>query len=326
MQNMVTERKLKNQAKPKQIRVVIIKPSKYDDDGYVLRHFRGVLPSNTLACLSSLTQDVARREVLGKNVDLRVELYDDTVEKIPVKKIIRSQRLPYRRTVIALAGVQSNQYPRAADLARKFRAGGLQVLIGGFHVSGMLALSQGITPEIQELIDIGVSVVKGEVEEEWGNILRDAAADCLKPLYDFLDRKPDLYNKPIPIIQRDYLKKFIASNSGTIDCSRGCPFNCSFCSIINVQGREMRVRSPEVLIQTLRENYQKHRVFFYFFTDDNFARNGRWRDILNMLVRVREEEHIPIKFMIQVDTQSHKIPDFVTLASRAGCTSVFIGM
>src|SRR5512136_888707 len=138
----------------RRLTVVLIKPSKYDDEGYVLRHFRGVLPSNTLACLSSLTQDVARRKGLGEGVDLRVDLYDDTVEKIPVNRIIRSNRLPYRRTVVALAGVQSNQFPRAADLARKFRAGGIQVLIGGFHVSGMLALSPAVTPEIQELIDI----------------------------------------------------------------------------------------------------------------------------------------------------------------------------
>jgi hypothetical protein len=310
----------------KQIRVVIIKPSKYDDDGYVIRHFRGVLPSNTLACLSSLTMDVAKRQLLGQDVDLQVELFDDTVQKIPVKRIIRSHRLPYRRTIIALAGVQSNQFPRAADLARKFRAGGLQVLIGGFHISGMLALSKGITPEIQELIDLGVTAVKGEVEETWGDILRDASGDCLKPLYDYLSCKPDLYHQPIPMIHNDYLRKFIISNFGTIDCSRGCPFNCSFCSIINVQGREMRVRSPELLIQTLRENYRRHRIHFYFFTDDNFARNLCWRDIFMGLINLREHERIPIQFMIQVDTQSHKIPEFVSLAARAGCTQVFIGM
>jgi radical SAM superfamily enzyme YgiQ (UPF0313 family) len=323
---MVESRFGASAGKRKQIRIVLIKPSKYDDDGYVVRHFRGVLPSNTLACLSSLTQDVARRGLLGKDVELQVELLDDTVQKIPVKRIIRSNRPPRRRTVVALAGVQSNQFPRAADLARKFRAGGLQVLIGGFHVSGTLALSQSITPEIQELIDLGVSVVKGEVEDTWGDLLLDAAEDRLKPVYDFLDRKPDLYSQPIPMIHRQYLKKFIVSNFGTIDCSRGCPFNCSFCTIINVQGREMRVRSPELLVQTLRDNYRLHRLYFYFFTDDNFARNTSWREVFNLLVRLREDEHIPIRFMIQVDTQSHKIPDFVSLAARAGCTQVFIGL
>ena len=306
--------------------VVLIKPSKYDDEGYVIRHLRGVLPSNTLACLSSLTRDVAERGLLGSDMRIKVQLYDDTVQKIPVKKIIRSNRLPDSRTVVALAGVQSNQFPRAADLARRFRAGGLQVLIGGFHVTGTLALSRGTTPEIQEMIDLGVSVVKGEVEETWSEILLDASTDRLKPLYDFMDRKPDLTDMPIPVIDRKYLKRFVTKNFGTIDCSRGCPFNCSFCSIINVQGREMRVRSPESLGRTLRQNYRDHGIYFYFFTDDNFARNRCWREIFEMLARMREDEKIPIQFMIQVDTQSHKIPDFVSMASRAGCTQVFIGM
>jgi len=310
----------------KRIRVVLIKPSKYDDEGYVIRHFRGVLPSNTLACLSSLTQDAAERKLLGEDTGIEIELFDDTVQKIPVGRIIRSNRLPHRRTVVALVGVQSNQFPRAADLAKKFRAGGLQVLIGGFHVSGMLALSDGISPEIRELMDLGVTVVKGEVEETWGDLLRDAAEDRLRPLYDFLDRKPDIYAQPLPRVESRYLKRFIISNFGTIDCSRGCPFNCSFCSIINVQGKEMRVRAPERLVESIRENYHRNRLYFYFFTDDNFARNRCWKEIFEALIRMREEERIPLQFMIQVDTQSHKIPGFVEMASRAGCTQVFIGM
>jgi len=309
----------------RKIRVVIIKPSKYDDDGYVIRHFRGVLPSNTLACLSSLTQDVANRGILG-NVEIEVELLDDTVQKIPVERIIRRQQLPQRRVVVALAGVQTNQFPRAADLAKKFRAGGLQVLIGGFHVSGTLALSPDITPEIRELLDIGVTVVKGEVEDTWGDILRDADADKLQPIYDFMDCMPDLTHKPIPMVNGKYLRKFIASNFGTIDCSRGCPFTCSFCTIINVQGRKMRVRAAETMINTLRENYRKRKLSFYFFTDDNFARNTNWREIFYGLAKLREEENIPIQFMMQVDTQSHKIPDFIPLAAQAGCSQVFIGM
>jgi len=310
----------------RKIRVVIIKPSKYDDDGYVIRHFRGVLPSNTLACLSSLTQDVADRGLLGNDVELEMELFDDTVQKIPVERIISWQKLPRRRVIVALAGVQTNQFPRSADLAKKFRAGGLQVLIGGFHVSGAMALSPGIPPEIQELLDIGVTVVKGEVEDTWGDILRDADADRLLPIYDFMSRKPDLTHKPIPMISGKYLKKFIVSNFGTIDCSRGCPFSCSFCTIINVQGRKMRVRSAETMINTLRENYRSRKLHFYFFTDDNFARNTNWREIFHGLAKLREEEHIPIQFMMQIDTQSHKIPDFIPLAARAGCSQVFIGM
>ena len=310
---------------PQRLNIVLIKPSKYDDEGFVIRHWRGVLPSNTLGCLYSLTEDVKRRNALGAGVEIDVEIYDETVQKIPVNRIIRSHRPGARKTVVGLVGVQSNQYPRAADLARRFRQGGLPVMIGGFHVSGTMALFPDGSPEIQELIDIGVTVVKGEVEDAWADILADALHDRLKPVYDFLADKPSLCNQPVPRFLGSYMKKFVAPKFGTIDCSRGCPFNCSFCTIINVQGRDMRVRSALSLEQAIRENYRLHGIDYYFFTDDNFARNSNWREIFEMLLRLRSEG-IKIEFMMQVDTQSYKIPDFVGLAASAGCTQVFIGM
>jgi radical SAM superfamily enzyme YgiQ (UPF0313 family) len=310
----------------KRLTIVLIRPSKYDDEGYVIRHLRGVLPSNTLACLSSLTEDLNRRKVLGKDLEIRIKILDDTVQKIPIDRIIRSSKQLHCRTVIALVGVQSNQFPRAADIARRFRAGGLQVLIGGFHVSGILSLFPDIKPEIQELMDLGITVVKGEVEETWGEILSDALSDQLKPLYDFMNKKPDLFDKPIPTIHHSYLKRFITANFGTIDCSRGCPYSCSFCTIINVQGRKMRYRSVETLSDAIRENYKRNGINYYFFTDDNFSRNACWRQIFEMLTNLQTEEGISIGFMIQVDTQAYKIPGFVEHAFRAGCTRVFIGM
>ena len=87
---------------------------------------------------------------------------------------------------------------RAADLAGRFRMAGLPVLIGGFHVSGTMAMFPEGTPEIRELTDLGVSVVLGEVEESWGGILSDALHDRLRPLYNFLDAKPDLTSQPVP--------------------------------------------------------------------------------------------------------------------------------
>jgi len=310
---------------PQRLKIILIKPSKYDDEGYVIRHWRGVLPSNTIACLYSLTEDVKKREALGPGVEISLEIFDETVEKIPVDRIIRSRRAPLGKTIVGLVGVQSNQFPRAADLARRFRQGGLPVMIGGFHVSGSTALLPGGSSEIQELIDLGVTIVKGEVEDTWADILSDALHDRLKPVYDFLSAKPSLSNQPVPLSLGRYLKRFVASKFGTIDCSRGCPFNCSFCSIINVQGREMRVRSAQSLEKAIRENYSLHGIDYYFFTDDNFSRNTNWREIFEMLIGL-QSEGIEISFMMQVDTQSYKNPGFVELAASAGCTQVFIGM
>lgn len=311
---------------PENLRIVLIRPSKYDDEGYVIRHLRGVLPSNTLACLYGLTEDLKESKALGVNIGIDVEILDDTVQKIPVKRIIRSNSVPRSRTVVALVGVQSNQFPRAADLARQFRAGGLQVLMGGFHISGSLSLFTEIPPEIRGLMDLGVSVVAGEVEDAWADLMRDAFEGRLKPLYNFLDCQPDLSTKPIPRIHRRYLKRFIARNYGTIDCGRGCPYRCSFCTIINVQGRTMRFRSTETIVRAIRDNFRRHGVDYYFFTDDNFSRNALWRELFSELARMREHEGIPIRFMMQVDTQAYRLADFIPMAARAGCTQVFIGL
>ncbi|HEX5434438.1 MAG TPA: radical SAM protein [Candidatus Angelobacter sp.] len=309
----------------KNLHIYLIKPTLYDDEGYPVRHWRGVLPSNTLACLTGLTEEVVRQKKLGAR-EITIHVLDETVDRVAVDRICRSQRAGKTQTIIGLVGVQTNQFPRAADLARAFRRAGLTVMIGGFHVTGYLNLMPTIPPDIQDLMDEGVTIVKGEVEEVWGDLLLDAVNGRLKPLYDFTHDKPDLTGKPLPVIRKEYLHKFAASNFGTLDCGRGCPFACSFCTIINVQGRIMRFRSAEQIAATLRHNYKVHGVTYYFFTDDNFARNHNWEAIFDALIHMREEEHIPIDFMMQVDVLSWKIPHFIAKAGRAGCSSVFIGM
>ena len=209
--------------------VFLVKPSRYDDQGYVVRHWRGVLPSNTLACLYGLTEDVRRRKILG-DVDIRIHIVDETVQKVPLRKITRMNRRSGDRVVVSLVGVQTNQFCRAADIALALRREGVPVLIGGFHVSGTLALFPTVSPEIQGLVDAGVSVVAGEVADRWAVLLRDACEGRLQPIYRFINDLPDLANAPRPLIHKHYLSKFVSSNFGTIDCSRGCPFNCSFCN------------------------------------------------------------------------------------------------
>jgi hypothetical protein len=155
----------------KKLRLYLLRPSRYDDDGYVVRHLRGVLPSNTLMCVA-----------------VEVHVLDETVMRRPVGRICRAARDAGSVTVVALAGVQSNQFPRAADLASTFRRAGVTVLLGGFHVSGVMALQPAIPADIQRLMDEGVTIVKGEVEDVWAELLRDAMAGRLALLYDFMGR------------------------------------------------------------------------------------------------------------------------------------------
>ena len=305
-------------------RVVLIKPSHYDDEGYVIRWMRSCIPSNTLACLYSITEAVKTSGRLGSDVDLVVDVYDETNQRIPINKIIRQFTASNAGGVVCFAGVQSNQFPRAIDLAREFRAAGLPVLIGGFHVSGCLSMLEQMPDDLTSAMAEGITLVAGEVEERWGDVLEDAFHGRLKPLYNFLNDLPNLQGQAAPILPQDVVARYVGSLT-TFDAGRGCPFECSFCTIINVQGRKSRYRTADDVEAIIRENHRRG-VKRYFITDDDFARNKHWEAIFDRIILLRERDGIKISFILQVDTASHRIPRFVEKAGKAGCRKVFIGL
>jgi len=305
-------------------RVVLIKPSHYDDEGYVIRWMWSCVPSNTLACLYSITESVKTSKRLGEEVELTIDVYDETNQRIPIRKIIRQITAPGAAGVVCLCGVQSNQYPRAIDLARQFRAAGLSVLIGGFHVSGCLSMLESLPEDLTAAMGEGITLVAGEVEERWGDVLEDALHRRLKPLYNFLKELPSLQGQASPILPRDVISRYVGSLA-TFDAGRGCPFECSFCTIINVQGRKSRGRTADDIEAIIRENHRRG-IKRYFITDDDFARNRNWESIFDRIIQLRERDGIKISFTLQVDTACHRLPRFIEKAGRAGCTKVFIGL
>ena len=307
-----------------ELHIFLVRPTKYDDEGYLLRHWRGVLPSNTLACLRGLTERVATDGDLP-GVSVRISCCDESVEAIPEKKIYEEQQRSGVKVLVGLVGVQTNQMPRARDLALRLRDRGVDVLLGGFHVSGTRC-GAGAPAEITELLAAGVTLVRGEVEEAWSRILRDALRDELEPIYDLLGTLPDLSRAALPSPDRRLMQKFVHSSFVTMDSSRGCPFSCSFCTIIQIQGRKMRTRSPSRIAEMVEARHHPGGIDQYFFTDDDFARNPHWREILLELIRLREEEGKPIRFLMQSDLLAHRQKDFIELARRAGCFQVFLGM
>lgn len=307
--------------------VLLIRPTKYDDEGYVIRYIRGVLPSNTLGVLHALTRQAFAAAPFGDNPELVTEtrLLDDTIDNINVGKLARQYLRNGARAVVAFAAVQTNQFPRASDLARRFKAAGFEVMVGGFHVSGAIAMSRETPPECQALIDAGVTLVKGEVEAVWGDLLEDAWRGRLRPFYE-INERPDISNAPVPVIDWRYQKRFAYRYMGTIDASRGCPYGCTFCTVINVQGHKMRCRSAASIARQVEANYRAHKIDYYFFTDDNFSRNTEWEAVFDALIALREDKDISIQFMMQIDTKAWLKPRFVEKASLAGCTQAFIGI
>ncbi len=309
----------------KKVRILLILPSHYDDDGYPYRFWKGLLPSNTLVCLKGLVLRCIENGELMCDSEVEVETIDEYVHKVDVDKIVRRSRLRREKLIVGLVGVQTNMFPRASDLALAFRKYDVPVLMGGFHVSGIIKMFGRPTDDLQYLIDNGVSIVCGEVEGDgvMSMLLNDAIFGTLKPYY-VIEPSPDITDAPILPASKEYLRRFMQPMC-TIDTSRGCPYNCSFCSIINVQGRKLRCRSVDKILDVIEKNYENG-FYSYFFTDDNLSRSPIWKELFKGLVRLREERGIKIRFMMQIDTQAYKIPEFVDLAREAGCYLVFIGM
>jgi hypothetical protein len=308
----------------RRFRLLLIKPSHYDDDGYVIQWLRSPIPANSLACLYGIAQEAQRSQALGPDVDLEIEAYDETNFRVEPETLARSI-LAADDGLVMLVGVQSNQFPRALDLARRFRALGLKVGIGGFHVSGTLAMLPGVEPAVQSALDLGCFVFAGEAEEgRLEQVLRDAASGQLKAIYNFMSELPGLERAPIPHLPANIVRRTFGAHS-SFDAGRGCPYQCSFCTIINVQGRKSRRRSADDIEKIVRDNAAQG-IVKYFLTDDNFARNKDWELIFDRLIQLREGEGLNIRLTIQVDTLCHRLPGFIEKARRAGVRRVFIGL
>ena len=304
-------------------RVVLIKPSHYDPDGYVIQWVRSTLPSNSLASVYGLIKECADERVLGPDVDIEVEACDECNTVVDVDGVANRIRAA-GGGMIGLIGVQSNQYPRALDLGRRFRAHGLNVMMGGFHVSGCISMLPTMPADLQEALDLGINLFAGEAEGRMAEVLRDVASGTAKPIYKYLNDLPEMAAAVYPILPRSVVTR-VAGHYSSFDAGRGCPFQCSFCTIINVQGRKSRYRTPDDIEAIVRANAAQG-ITRFFITDDNFARNRNWEPILDRLIELREGEKFNIKLLLQVDTLCHRIPNFIEKSARAGCTAIFLGL
>ncbi|MEK1895837.1 MAG: radical SAM protein [Rhizobium sp.] len=304
--------------------LILIKPSHYDDDGYVIRWWRAMIPSNSLAAIYGIASDCAERNVLGAEVGIEITVVDETNTRVNIPALLKRLAQHDNFGMVALVGVQSNQYPRALDIARPFRKAGVPVSMGGFHVSGCLAMLDGKAVGLDACREMGISMFAGEAEGRLDRVLQDAASGKLEPLYNFMNDLPSIEGAAVPFLPKANVAQTLGLST-SFDAGRGCPYQCSFCTIINVQGRKSRFRSADDVEKLVRMNWAQG-IHKFFITDDNFARNRDWEAIFDRLIELREKDGIPLGLMIQVDTLCHKIPNFIEKSKRAGVTRVFIGL
>ncbi|MFQ5456666.1 MAG: radical SAM protein [Nitrospirota bacterium] len=194
--------------------------------------------------------------------------------------------------------------PRAYEIADRFRKRGVHVVLGGIHPSLL-------PDEAKEHAD---SVVIGEAEEIWPALIKDFKVGDLKPFYK-MERYPDLKN--LPFQRRDLLKKGAYMTENCVQTTRGCPFNCEFCSVTQFCGNTYRYRPIEEVIkevETLDGN-------FVAFVDDNIAGNREYAKRLFSALK-------PLKKIwgSQGSLTMTNDPELMRLAAESGCVSMFVGI
>jgi hypothetical protein len=305
--------------------VIMVKPSRYDETGYVVQWIFQPVPANSLACVNGLLQDCVDRKVLGEDVDIRLHPIDECNQRVDIDGLLAMIERDGGRGMLAMVGVQSNQFPRTMDISRRFIEAGLPVCIGGFHVSGCISMLPEMPDDLKEAQALGISFFCGEAEGgRMEIVLKDAYDGELKPIYNFMKDLPPVEDEPVPFLPADRVRGTFGDYT-SFDIGRGCPYQCSFCTIINVHGRKSRFRSPDDLEKVVRANAAQG-VYKYFITDDNMARNKNWEPLFDRLIKLRKEEGFPFRLIIQVDTQCHLIPNFIEKAVAAGVKQVFIGL
>jgi hypothetical protein len=147
-----------------------------------------------------------------------------TNRRVRPDRIVRIIHRAGGRALVGLVGVQSNQFPRAVDLARPFLSAGLPVCIGGFHVSGSIAMLPEMPKEMHEAAALGISYFAGEAEHRrLDQVIRDAWVGSLQPIYNFMNDLPSLEGEPAPILPRKHVRR-VSGQLSSLDLGRGCPY------------------------------------------------------------------------------------------------------
>ncbi len=203
--------------------------------------------------------------------------------------------------------------PRAYEIAAKFRKRGIPVIMGGIHATVM-------PDEVAEHVD---SVVIGEADEIWPQILNDFEQGRLQKLYrPALPLSLDL--RETRKVTKTYGIKFVnwlplSIKVTYMQLGRGCPHNCEFCSVTKTSGRVIRTKSIPYIIGKIKEEMVRS-MNFLFFIDDNIVANKKYaKELFNALRPLR------IKWMSQSDIRIAD-DDMLDLAVESGMVGVFLGL
>lgn len=198
----------------------------------------------------------------------------------------------------------THQAIRAYEIADRFRARGVPVVLGGIHPT--------VLPD--EALQHADAVVIGEAEPVWAQLLNDLREGRLARLYRSV---PEGHRLVIPWSRRDFLAGRHYLTTQTLQASRGCPYDCPFCTVTPYFGRSFRYRDPEDVLAELRSFDKKLTVFL----DDNILGDPvRAKPILSGMAG------LGLRWGGQASLRFAEDPELVRLLARSGCIGIFVGL
>lgn len=227
--------------------------------------------------------------------DIKVSMVDEHISDIDFSK-------DYDLVGISIMTATAK---RGYHLAKKFKGNGSKVIFGGIHAS--------IMPE--EVIKYGDAVVIGEAESSWPKLIEDFRQNSLKKYYQ--DKEPDLSNAPLPKRDSRIDRSVLGIKCPGFYTTKGCPYDCEFCSVSSVYGRKIRTLPIPLVIKDIENANSK----IYLSLDDNVVANPKYAKSL-----FREMSHLNIKWGGQCTVTIAKDDELLQLCRKSGCGGLFIGL
>jgi radical SAM superfamily enzyme YgiQ (UPF0313 family) len=227
--------------------------------------------------------------------DVEVSIVDENLEKIDFDA---------EADLVGIT-VMTPQAPRAYQIADEFRRRGKKVVLGGFHVSHFSEEASGHAD----------AVVIGEGDRIWKEVIREFQGSNPKKIYQ--DNKLISLSE-VKAPARDLIKGKGYLFTNTIQTTRGCPFDCEFCSVSSFFGRSYRTRPIPMVMEEL-ERLRQESVFL-FLVDDNLVGNRPYAKAL-----FKEMAAFQFKWASHAPLDVASDEELLKLASQSGCMALFVG-
>lgn len=260
----------------------------------------------TLPGFVERSQTIASLPSLGLLTLAALTPREHQVEYWEIPDIALMDELPNGFDLVAISSY-SAQIDEAYELASRYRSMGIQTVIGGPHV----------TAEPQEALQYCTSVVVGEGEPVWQQLLSDAQSRRLAPIYDATNLGFSLADSPIPAYDLLNIESY---NRLTVQTSRGCPHRCEFCGgsiLLTDRYKQKPVTNVLAEVDAILKVW-KH-PFLEFADDNSLVNRGYWKELLQDLIPKN------LRWFAETDLSIAEDEELLNLMRKAGCAQVLIG-